>query len=206
MDNTEKSIPPQDDMKDGDLSAGPSETEETLEPEEPKEVAPQKAPGAQEQISEMTDRLQRAMADFDNYRKRTLKERIGMQAEGVRHTVEKLLPVVDNFERAMEASSAPVFSPAEKPAEAAEGLPPVPDGSFVVGMHMILKQLHDTLKDEIGVCEIPAIGEDFDPEVHFAVSHIDDEQYESNKVIEVLQKGYQYKDKVIRPSMVRVAN
>lgn len=138
------------------------------------------------QIAELTDRLQRTMADFDNYRKRTQKERAGMHDEGLRDTVEKLLPVFDNFERAMQT-------------------PPEKEDAFFVGMQMILKQLMGTLS-EMGVCEIPAQGEHFNPEAHFAVSHVDDEQYGDNEVIEVLQKGYKHKDKVIRPSMVRVAN
>jgi molecular chaperone GrpE len=159
---------------------------ETLEPEELEIGDLQVEPGLQAQIAELTDRLQRTMADFDNFRKRTEKERGSMRDYGVSTTAEKLLPVLDNFERAMSVSHNP-------------------DDSFATGVQMILKQFSNAF-DELGVSEIPALDESFNPEVHFAVSHIDDERYEDNKVIEVLQRGYKYKDKVIRPSMVRVAN
>ena len=207
MDNSEKDKLSQEDGKDENIPivcAETSGTPETLKPETPEESAIQDAseegaiqgvpeesalqdaPDAQAQIAELTDRLQRTMADFDNFRKRTQKERVGMRDEGVSQTIEKLLPVLDNFERAMDASNS--------------------KDPFVVGMQMIFKQLTGTLKDEIGICEIPALNEEFNPEVHFAVSHVDDKQFKDNEVIEVLEKGYKYKDKVIRPSMVRVAN
>jgi molecular chaperone GrpE len=158
----------------------------TLESEAPDDGDIQVEPSPQAQVAELTDRLQRTLADFDNFRKRTEKERGDMRDYGVRLTIEKLLPVVDNFERAMDSNATP-------------------DDPFAVGMKMILKQLSGTL-DELGVKEISALDEEFNPDVHFAVSHIDDSRYKDNKVIEVLQKGYKYKDKVIRPSMVRVAN
>lgn len=186
MNSTKKATDPKADLKSEPASGNSVEASETLESEIPEEGILPDSPDAQDQIAELTDRLQRTMADFDNFRKRTQKERIGMRDEGVCQTIERLLPVLDNFERAMDASSA--------------------EDSFAVGMQMILKQFTGTLKDELCVCEIPAMNESFNPEVHFAVSHIDDEQYGDNQVIEVLQKGYKYREKVIRPSMVRVAN
>ena len=205
MDSTIKDTQPQEDLNTETASGDPPETFEAseasetpeiseapetsdiLDVEPPEEDATGSAPDAQGlMIAELTDRLQRTMADFDNFRKRTQKERIGMHDDGVRYTIEKLLPVLDNFERAMDASSA--------------------EDSFAVGMQMILKQFTSTLKDDIGASEIPAINESFNPELHFAVSHIDDKQFGANEIIEVLQKGYKYKEKVIRPSMVRVAN
>ncbi|MCL2699851.1 MAG: nucleotide exchange factor GrpE [Defluviitaleaceae bacterium] len=179
----------QDEKNDAAVNEVKDETAENsgvLEREGSEDADVQVEDCPQTQIAELTDRLQRTMADFDNFRKRTEKERGDMRDYGVRLTIEKLLPVLDNFERAMSASQHS-------------------DDSFTVGMQMILKQFSGAF-DELGVREIPALDEDFNPDVHFAVSHIDDKRYEDNKVIEILQKGYKYKDKIIRPSMVRVAN
>lgn len=134
------------------------------------------------------DKLQRSMAEFDNFRKRTIKEKANMYDDGVMETVKKLLPIIDNFERAVESASDE-----DK------------QNSFYQGIEMILKQIKDLLST-INVEEISAVGEQFNPSVHNAVMHIDDEQYGENEIIEQLQKGYKYKDKVIRPSMVKVAN
>jgi molecular chaperone GrpE len=196
MDSKQQDSKQNEDAENSVLSDESAETSEALESEQdkvdtgaqPQQDAPEMpaAPDEQVQIAELTDRLQRTMADFDNFRKRTQKERSGVRDDAIRQTIEKLLPVLDNFVRAMDASNA--------------------EDPFVVGMQMILKQFIGTLNDEIGVCEIESLGESFNPEVHFAVSHVDDDQYGDNEVIEILQKGYKYKDKVIRPSMVRVAN
>ena len=139
----------------------------------------------EEKIAELTDRLQRQMAEFENYRKRTEKEKSTMYDMGARDVVEKLLPIVDNFERGLEGAD-------EK-------------DPFVEGMAMIYKQFM-TMLAEIGVEPIEAARKEFDPNLHNAVMHIDDEQYEENIVAEELQKGYKYKDQVIRYSMVKVAN
>lgn len=139
----------------------------------------------EQQVEELTDRLKRNMAEFDNFRKRTEKEKASMYVIGARDIVEKILPVVDNFER---------------------GLAQAPEGdAFVDGMKMIYKQLMTAL-DEMGVKEIEAKGKEFDPNLHNAVMHVEDENAGTNEVVEVFQKGYTYKDFVVRHSMVKVAN
>lgn len=138
-----------------------------------------------QQIEELTDRLKRSMAEFDNFRKRTEKEKASMYIIGAREIVEKILPVVDNFERGL--------------AQAAEG------DAFADGMKMIYKQLMTTL-DELGVKPIEAVGKEFNPDFHNAVMHVEDEAVGENIVVEELQRGYTYKDFVVRHSMVKVAN
>ncbi len=139
----------------------------------------------EQQVEELTDRLKRNMAEFDNFRKRTEKEKASMYVIGARDIVEKILPVVDNFER---------------------GLAQAPEGdAFVDGMKMIYKQLMTAL-DEMGVKEIEAKGKEFDPNLHNAVMRVEDENAGTNEVVEVFQKGYTYKDFVVRHSMVKVAN
>lgn len=138
-----------------------------------------------QQIEELTDRLKRNMAEFDNFRKRTEKEKASMYIIGAKEIVEKILPVVDNFERGL--------------AQAAEG------DAFAEGMKMTYKQLMTTL-EELGVKSIEAVGKEFDPNFHNAVMHVEDEEAGENIVVEEFQKGYTYKDFVIRHSMVKVAN
>jgi len=145
-----------------------------------------KAKEQEKQAAELLDRLQRTMAEFDNYRKRTIKEKSTIYNDGVGDTLEKLLPVVDNFERALAA-----FDDKES--------------SLYKGIDMIFRQLSDILKRS-GVEAVPGEGGKFDPNVHHAVAHVEDENLEENVVVEVLQKGYKYKEKVLRPSMVKVAN
>lgn len=140
-----------------------------------------------EQIEELTDRLKRSMAEFDNYRKRTEKEKSAMYEIGAKDIIEKLLPVVDNFER---------------------GLAAVPEGektAFADGMDMIYRQLMKMLEDA-GVKPIEAAGQPFDPNFHNAVMHVEDESLGENIIAEEFQKGYLYRDSVIRHSMVKVAN
>lgn len=140
-----------------------------------------------EQIEELTDRLKRSMAEFDNYRKRTEKEKSAMYEIGAKDIIEKLLPVVDNFER---------------------GLAAVPEGEktvFADGMDMIYRQLMKMLEDA-GVKPIEAAGQPFDPNFHNAVMHVEDEEQGENVVVQELQKGYLYRDSVVRHSMVQVAN
>ncbi|MDC7286817.1 nucleotide exchange factor GrpE [Blautia schinkii] len=138
-----------------------------------------------QQIEELTDRLKRNMAEFDNFRKRTEKEKASMYIIGAKEIVEKMLPVVDNFER---------------------GLAQAPEGdAFAEGMRMIYKQMMTTF-DDLGVKPIDAVGKEFDPNFHNAVMHVDDESVGENIVVEELQKGYTYKDFVVRHSMVKVAN
>ncbi len=139
----------------------------------------------EQQIEDLTDRLKRNMAEFDNFRKRTEKEKSSMYIIGAKDIVEKILPVVDNFERGL--------------AQAPE------DDAFADGMKMIYKQLISTLND-LGVQPIEAVGKEFDPNFHNAVMHVEDEEAGENIVVEEFQKGYTYKDFVVRHSMVKVAN
>ena len=140
------------------------------------------------QIEELTDRLKRNMAEFDNFRKRTEKEKSAMYEIGAKDVISKILPVVDNFERGLAAIPADMKgTPVEE------------------GMEKIYKQLMKTLED-MGVKPIEAVGNEFDPNFHNAVMHIDDENLGENVVAAELQKGYTYRDSVIRHSMVQVAN
>lgn len=139
------------------------------------------------QIADLQDRVKRQMAEFENFRKRSEKEKSQMYDMGARSMLEKILPVVDNFERGLD------------------GLPEGEENPFADGMKMVYKQLMTALTDA-GVKEIEAVGKEFDPELHNAVMHIDDDQYGENEIVEVLQKGYTYHDGVVRHSMVKVAN
>ena len=139
----------------------------------------------EQQIEELTDRLKRSMAEFDNFRKRTEKEKASMYIIGAKDIVEKILPVVDSFERGL--TQAPQDDP------------------FAEGMKMIYKQMMTAL-EETGVKAIEAVGNEFDPNFHNAVMHVEDETVGENIVVEELQKGYTYKDFVVRHSMVKVAN
>lgn len=156
--------------------------EEAAAPEDEK---PEKKDKKTEQIEELTDRLQRTMAEFDNFRKRTEKEKASMYIIGAKEVVEKILPVVDNFERGL--------------ASAQEG------DAFAEGMQMVYKQLMTALS-EMGVEPIDAVGKEFDPNLHNAVMHVEDPEAGENTVVEELQKGYLYKEFVVRHSMVKVAN
>lgn len=139
-------------------------------------------------IADLTDRLKRSMAEFDNFRKRSEKEKATMFDMGARSIAEKILPVVDNFERAM------VAAPKEGDGKA-----------FADGITMIYNQLKKTLED-LGVKPIDCVGQAFDPNFHNAVMHIEDESLGENVIAEELLKGYMYKDSVLRHSMVKVAN
>ena len=141
-----------------------------------------------EKIEELTDRLTRQMAEFDNFRKRTEKEKSQMYEIGAKDIIEKILPVVDNFERGIAAV------PEEEKSN-----------PFAEGMEKIYKQLMTTL-EEIGVKPIEAVGQEFDPDFHNAVMHVEDEEVGENIITEEFQKGYTYKDFVVRHSMVKVAN
>lgn len=139
-------------------------------------------------IEELTDRLQRNMAEFDNFRKRTEKEKNAMFEIGARDIIERILPVVDNFERGLAA-----IPEEDKSAP------------FADGMEKIYKQLMKTL-EEAGVKPIEAVGKPFDPNFHNAVMHIEDESLGENVVAQEMLKGYTYRDSVVRHSMVQVAN
>lgn len=139
------------------------------------------------QIEELTDRVRRQMAEFDNFRKRTEKEKVAMYEVGARSVIEKFLPVVDNFERGL----AGVEENCEDP--------------FTEGMQKIYKQLMTTL-ESLEVRPIEAVGQEFNPDFHNAVMHVEDENLRENVVAEELLKGYMYRDVVVRHSMVKVAN
>ncbi|MBR4542711.1 MAG: nucleotide exchange factor GrpE [Lachnospiraceae bacterium] len=141
-----------------------------------------------EQVSELNDRLLRQMAEFENFRKRSDKEKNSMYENGAKSVIEKLLPIVDNFERGMGTLT-------DEDKETA----------FAKGMEMIYKQLMDEL-DKMDVKPIDAAGKEFDPNLHNAVMHVDDDSLGENVVVEELQKGYTYRGNVVRHSMVKVAN
>lgn len=141
-----------------------------------------------EQIEELNDKLRRQMAEFDNFRKRTEKEKSQMYDMGAKSIVEKFLPVIDNFERGLAAV----------PEDAKED-------AFVVGMDKVYKQMLTEL-ESIGVTPIEAVGQEFNPDFHNAVMQVESEEYESGVVAQELQKGYKYKDSVVRHSMVAVVS
>jgi molecular chaperone GrpE len=165
-----------------------SKKESRKEKKEKKKEEKEKKDKKDEEIADLKDRVTRQMAEFENFRKRTEKEKSQMFEVGVKTMVEKILPVVDNFER---------------------GLAQVPEDkkndSFVEGMNMIYKQMM-TAFDEIGVKPIEAVGKEFDPNLHNAVMHVDDDTLPENSIVEEFQKGYIYHDQVVRHSMVKVAN
>ena len=141
-----------------------------------------------EKIAELTDRVTRQMAEFDNFRKRTEREKAAMYEIGAKAIVEKLLPVVDNFERGFST-----VSEEDK------------DDAFVKGMEMVYKQMM-TMLESVDVKPIEAVGKEFNPDLHNAVMHVEDETVGENIVVDEFQKGYTYRDSVVRNSMVKVAN
>jgi molecular chaperone GrpE len=141
-----------------------------------------------EQIAELQDKVTRQMAEFDNFRKRSEKEKAAMYSMGARDVLEKMLEVLDNFERGFDA--------VEEDDQ---------DDAFVQGMQMVYKQMLEAL-EKLGVKPIEAVGQPFDPNYHNAVMHEDNEEAGENEVVAEFQKGYMYHDDVIRHSMVKVAN
>ena len=169
-----------------------SETDKETEKSEDagkKEKAPEKKKDPKdEKIDELNDKLRRSMAEFDNYRKRTDKEKSAMYEIGAKDVIEKILPIVDNFERGLNTIP-----------EDAKGT------AFAEGLEKIYKQFVKTL-DDLGVKPIEAVGKPFDPNFHNAVMHVEDENLGENVVAAELQKGYTYKESIVRHSMVQVAN
>ena len=163
-----------------------ADKEEASEGKKGKLFGKKKKDKKDEKIEELTDRLTRQMAEFDNFRKRTEKEKSQMYEVGAKDIIEKILPVVDNFERGLD-----VAEDKEDP--------------FVQGMEKIYKQFLTAL-DGMGVKAIEAVGNEFNPDFHNAVMHVEDETVGENIVVEEFQKGYMYKDSVVRHSMVKVAN
>lgn len=141
-----------------------------------------------EMIEELTDKYKRTFAEFDNFRKRSEKEKAAMYEIGAKDIVERILPVVDNFERGLS-----MVSEDEK------------ESPFVDGMDKVYKQLLKAL-EEAGVKPIEALGKEFNPDFHNAVMHVEDEEAGENIIIEEFQKGYMYRETVVRHSMVKVAN
>lgn len=139
-------------------------------------------------IEELEDKVKRQLAEFENFRNRTEKEKSRMYEFGARDVIEKMLPVVDNFERGLAA-----IPEDEK------------EGPVASGMEMIYKQMMTTLEG-LGVTPIEALNKPFDPNFHNAVMHVEDDEVEESTVVEEFQKGYIYKEHVIRYSMVKVAN
>ena len=177
------------------------DTEETGEEEESKEddkaakklkksrfKADKKQDALNEKIAELEDKVKRQMAEFDNFRKRTEKEKTQMYDMGAKSIIEKILPVIDNFERGLAAV------PEEQREDA-----------FVVGMDKVYRQMLTEL-DASGVKPIEAVGQEFDPNFHNAVMQVESEEYDSGVVAQELQKGYMYKDSVVRHSMVAVVS
>ena len=182
-----------------DPIAGGEKEEEAVPEEEPEEdekaakkakksrfKADKKQDALNEKIAELEDKVKRQMAEFDNFRKRTDKEKNAMFETGAKSVIEKILPVVDNFERGL--ASIP---------EEEKGTP------FAEGMEMIYKQLIGEL-EKMEVKPIPAVGEEFDPNLHNAVMQVESDEYESGVIAQELQRGYTYRDSVVRHSMVAV--
>ena len=168
--------------------AGSEEAKEDAEKKTGKKLFGKKKDKKDEKIEELTDKLTRQMAEFDNFRKRTEKEKSQMYEVGAKDIIEKILPVVDNFERGLDAVK-------EEDKE----------DPFVQGMEKVYKHLVTTLEG-IEVKPIEAVGQPFDPNFHNAVMHVEDEELGENVVAEEFQKGYMYRDSVVRHSMVKVAN
>ena len=177
-----------------DSETEPSGEEEEREGKEDKKLfkkkqkADKKQDALKEKIDELEDKVKRQMAEFDNFRKRTEKEKTAMFETGARSVIEKILPVVGNFERGF--SSIP---------EEEKGT------SFAAGMEMVYKQLMTEL-EKMDVKPIPAVGEEFDPNLHNAVMQVESEEYETGVIAQELQKGYTYRGTVVRHSMVAVVS
>ncbi len=162
------------------------ETSEEQPKEEKKSKSKKKKDKKDEQIEELQDQVKRQMAEFDNFRKRTEKEKNQMFEVGAKSIIEKILPVVDNFERGLAS------------------IPEEEQGSaFADGMNMIYKQLLNEL-EQAGVAVIEAVGKEFDPEYHNAVMQVENDELEPGTIAQELQKGYTYRDSVVRHSMVAV--
>ena len=166
----------------------PEEQESTEEPEKKSLFGKKKKDKRDEQIEELTDKVKRQMAEFDNFRKRTEKEKTQMYEIGAKSVIEKILPVIDNFERGFASLSEEEM-----------------ENPFVDGMDKVYKQMMTAL-GEIGVAPIEAVGNEFNPDFHNAVMHVEDEDAGENTIVEEFQKGYMYKESVVRHSMVKVAN
>ena len=176
------------DAKEDTKEAAKEKTEETAEKKIFSKKKDKKTEKLEEKLAEYEDLRVRQLAEFENFRKRSEKEKAQMFEIGAKTVIEKLLPVIDNFERGLAAVTED-----EK------------ETPFAQGVELVYKQLLTSF-DELGVKPIEAVGKEFDPNLHNAVMHIDDEAYGENVVVEEFQKGYMYRDSVVRHSMVKVAN
>lgn len=176
------------DTAEGEETSGAGEKNGEKDGGEKKGFFKKKKDKKDEQIEELTDRIKRQMAEFENFRKRTEKEKTQMYDMGARSIAEKILPVIDNFERGL----------AGVPEEQKED-------AFVVGMDKTYRQMLAEL-EMVGVTPIEALGREFDPEYHNAVMQVESEELEAGMVAQELQKGYMYKDSVLRHSMVAVVS
>ena len=185
-DNKEEVMVEAEEPEEEQESEAEETSKESKKEKKKKEKADKKQDALKEKVEELEDRVKRQMAEFDNFRKRSEKEKTAMFETGARSVIEKILPVVDNFER---------------------GLASVPDeekdGGFAQGMEMIYKQLLTEL-DKLEVKPIPAVGEEFNPDFHNAVMQVESDEYESGVIAQELLKGYTYRDTVVRHSMVAV--
>ena len=187
--SVDETVEETDDSEESEVEEPEEEASENAEKEEKKKLfGKKKKDKKDEKIEELTDKITRQMAEFDNFRKRTEREKSQMYEIGAKDVIEKILPVVDNFERGLAAV------PEEKKED-----------PFVEGMDKIYKQLMTTLEG-IGVKPIEAVGQEFNPDFHNAVMHVEDEELGENIVAEEFQKGYMYRESVVRHSMVKVAN
>lgn len=176
-----------EETKDTDVNEAKSEDDASADADEKKGLFKKKKKDKKdEQIEELNDRLKRQMAEFENFRKRSEKEKSQMFDMGAKTIVEKILPVIDNFERGLAAV------PDDKK-----------DDPFITGMDKVYKQMLTEL-DAAGVKPIECVGQEFDPDFHNAVMQVENEELESGTVAQELQKGYMYKDSVVRHSMVSV--
>jgi molecular chaperone GrpE len=183
----EESTQAAEEAKDTDVNEAKSEDEASADADEKKGLFKKKKKDKKdEQIEELNDRLKRQMAEFENFRKRSEKEKSQMFDMGAKTIVEKILPVIDNFERGLAAV------PDDKK-----------DDPFITGMDKVYKQMLTEL-DAAGVKPIECVGQEFDPDFHNAVMQVENDELESGTVAQELQKGYMYKDSVVRHSMVSV--
>lgn len=183
----EESTQAAEEAKDTDVNEAKSEDDASVDADEKKGLFKKKKKDKKdEQIEELNDRLKRQMAEFENFRKRSEKEKSQMFDMGAKTIVEKILPVIDNFERGLAAV------PDDKK-----------DDPFITGMDKVYKQMLTEL-DAAGVKPIECVGQEFDPDFHNAVMQVENDELESGTVAQELQKGYMYKDSVVRHSMVSV--
>ena len=183
----EESTQAAEETKDTDVNEAKSEDNASADADEKKGLFKKKKKDKKdEQIEELNDRLKRQMAEFENFRKRSAKEKSQMFDMGAKTIVEKILPVIDNFERGLAAV------PDDKK-----------DDPFITGMDKVYKQMLTEL-DAAGVKPIECVGQEFDPDFHNAVMQVENDELESGTVAQELQKGYMYKDSVVRHSMVSV--